>query len=314
MASVAGVFSRAFSVPLAALERWLLAGPPGLEATPLFVISLPRSGSTLLYLLLAQRFRVVYFSNLMAAFPMSPVAVHWITRGLNALEPPSGLESHYGATQGWRAPNQGWRMWNRWFPESLDFIDPDHLDPTSVGEMRATVAALQRAENAPFINKWQRHVPRLRALAVAFPEALFINLTRSPVLVAQSILAGRREFLGDERAWLSARPRDHARIEGRDPVEQVCLQVFLLDQDLQQDIAAIGADRFLNVGYESLCTSPAETLTRVADWYLARSGRSLAIRRPLAVTLEARSRAKIPAAEVERIRRTLNGLYATGGR
>ena len=116
-------------------------------------------------------------------------------------------------------------------------------------------------------------LPRVRALAAAFPEAVFINLTRTPELVAQSILAGRREFLGDEHAWLSARPRDHARIEGRDPVEQVCLQVFLLDQDLREDIGAIGTDRFLTVRYESLCGSPAETLDRVAAWYLARSGR-----------------------------------------
>jgi hypothetical protein len=314
MASAAGVLRRALSTPLAALERRLLAAPPGLAAAPLFIISLPRSGSTLLYLLLVQRFRVAYFSNLMAAFPMSPVAVAQLTRRLHGLEPPPGLESHYGATDGWRAPNQGWRLWNRWFPESLDFIGPDQLDATSVAEMRATVAALQRAAETPFVNKWQRHVPRLRALAAAFPEALFVNLTRSPELVAQSILAGRREYLGDEHAWLSARPRDHARIQGLDPVEQVCLQVFLLDRDLREDIAAIGVDRFLTVAYESLCGNPAEALDHIAAWYLVRSGRPLAVRRPLAVTLEARSRAKIPAAELERIRRMLGELYATGGR
>ncbi len=57
---------------LAAHERRGLSPPERLEYRPLFVISLPRSGSTLFYQLLLQRFRLAYFSNLMAAFPGEP--------------------------------------------------------------------------------------------------------------------------------------------------------------------------------------------------------------------------------------------------
>ena len=142
-------------------------------------------------------------------------------------------------------------------PESLDYIDPDRLDPTAVGEMRATVDQLQRQRRAPFVSKWQRHAPRLRALAAAFPEALFIHLRRSPEMTAQSILAGRRRFLNDETAWLSARPRAYERISRLAPIEQVCAQVVELERDIREDQALIGTDRFMFMSYESLCLAPA---------------------------------------------------------
>ena len=66
---------RALSRRLAGHERRRLQPPERLTHAPMFVISLPRSGSTLLYQLLLQRFRLAYFSNLMAAFPDSPVTV-----------------------------------------------------------------------------------------------------------------------------------------------------------------------------------------------------------------------------------------------
>ncbi|HLB84108.1 MAG TPA: hypothetical protein VJK00_05210, partial [Steroidobacteraceae bacterium] len=68
----------------------------------MFVISLPRSGSTLLYQLLLQRFRLAYFSNLMAAFPDSPVTVAVISGWLGGQDPPEDVASTFGATRGWR--------------------------------------------------------------------------------------------------------------------------------------------------------------------------------------------------------------------
>ena len=89
---------RALSRRLAGRERRRLQPPERLTHAPMFVISLPRSGSTLLYQLLLQRFRLAYFSNLMAAFPDSPVTVAVISgwlggelvyvRGVAVKQPP----------------------------------------------------------------------------------------------------------------------------------------------------------------------------------------------------------------------------------
>jgi Sulfotransferase family len=301
----------------AAVSRWLadyerrdLGPPERLAHRPLFLISLPRSGSTLLYQLLLQRFRLAYFSNLMAAFADSPVTVARLTRWLGGQRPPNDLRSHFGTTRGWRGPNQGWRIWNRWLSRTQDFIEPASLDPRAVGEMRATLHGLQVAQGAPFVSRWQLHAPRLRALAAAFPEALFVHLRRAPEMTAQSILAGRRRFLRDETAWLSPRPRNYERIRALEPLEQVCAQVVGLERDLREDQVLIGTDRFMFASYEALCLAPQAMLDGIAEWYRERTGSPLAVRRELDTTLDAQYRLSVPPAEFERIRSVLERMYA----
>lgn len=310
MPPVISAVRTAVSRRLAGYERRGLRPPERLLHRPLLVISLPRSGSTLLYQLLLQRFRFAYFSNLMDVFPDSPVIVARLTRWLGGQRPPNDLRSHFGTTRGWRGPNQGWRIWNRWLSQAQDFIDPASLDPHAVGEMRATLQGLQNAQGAPFISKWQRHAPRLRALAATLPEALFIHLRRAPEMTAQSILAGRRRFLGDETAWLSARPRDYERISALEPLEQVCAQVVGLERDLREDQALIGTDRFMFVSYEAMCLAPQAVLDGVAEWYRERTGSPLTVRRTLDTSVDAQYRLSVPPAEFERIRSVLERMYA----
>jgi len=298
---------------LARAERATLARSTAIVRRPIYIVSLPRSGSTLFYLLLLQRFRLCYFSNLMARFPESPVLVGRLTRRLGGNSPPQGLDNHFGNTRGWAAPNQGWQLFNRWLPGDLDYIDPASLDPAEVDEMRATIAGLQNCFGAPFASKWQRHASRLRALASVFPEALFVHLRRSPVLTAQSILAGRREFLGDERAWLSARPRHYDAIKDLPPVEQVCEQVCGLDRDIAEDRALIGQDRFFTTTYEEFCTSPETVFADLASWYRDRAGEALESRRLSLPRLEPRSSRKVADDEWQQISFTIDTIRSRAG-
>lgn len=289
-------------------ERAILRQRAPIRQRPIFIVSLPRSGSTLFYLLLLQRFRLCYFSNLMARFPESPVVVGRLTRRLGGGSPPPGLDNHFGNTRGWAAPNQGWQVFNRWLPADRDYIDPASLDPAAVDEMRATIAGLQDCFGAPFASKWQRHAPRLRALASAFPEALFVHLRRSPELTAQSILAGRREFLGDERAWLSARPRNYPSIKDLAPVQQVCEQVCGLERDIAEDRALIGDKRFFATTYEEFCSNPEAVLSAFASWYRDRSGLPLETRRRPLPRLEPRSGRKVDEVEWQQISRHIEAI------
>ncbi len=279
-----------------------------MERRPIFVVSLPRSGSTLFYLLLLQRFRLSYFSNLMAKMPQSPVVVGRFTRHFGGGSPPRNLANHFGDTRGWAAPNQGWRIFNRWLPADLDYIDPSRLDPVAVDEMRRTIFGMQDCFAAPFASKWQRHAPRLRALATAFPEALFVHMRRSPVMTAQSILAGRRELLGDERAWLSARPRNYAAIRDLPPVEQVCEQVCGLERDVADDRRLIGEDRFFSMTYEDFCEDPHNVFAALAAWYHARAGQPLDPRRRELPKLAPRAHRKVSAEEARQISRNIEAI------
>lgn len=296
--------------PLGYLEQKYLQGAAELRLAPIFIISLPRSGSTLFYLLLARYFHLAYFSNLASRFPETPIAASLLTRRFGAAVPPADIRSYYGNTIHWNSPSQAYLIWNRWLDPGRDYIEPDSLDASAVREMRATISQMQNRFGGPFCSKWQRHLPRLPALARAFPEAVFIYLERSPTFTAQSLLAGRREFLGDETAWLSARPSGYQPTPTDNPIEQVCRQVHYLRQDASRYIGVIGRERFFATSYESFCRAPAEVMEDFADWYFKRTGVELARRGTTLPALSATDKPKVSDAEFIRISETLALLSA----
>ncbi len=310
--SVRSAAKAAISTPLALIEQRYLRAAPELAAAPIFIISLPRSGSTLFYLLLTRYFRLTYFSNFASRFPAAPIAVSVAVKRFGGVDPPPDLRSHYGNTHHWNSPSQAYQIWNRWLDPSLDHIEPESLDPRAVREMRATISLFQARLGGPFCSKWQRHLPRLRALAAAFPEAVFIYLERSATSTAQSLLAGRREFLRDETAWLSARPSGYRPMAACTPIDQVCRQVWHLREDAERYMTAIGRDRFFATRYESFCPAPAAVLDEFADWYRKKTGSTLVPRGTTLPPLSVADKPKLSQDECARIAETL-ALLESGG-
>ena len=73
---------------------------------PIFIVGPARSGTTLIYQGLTQAFRVSYFSNLAACFPMCPGVVGSTVARVGGCEPPPSFKSRYGKTRGWQAPSK----------------------------------------------------------------------------------------------------------------------------------------------------------------------------------------------------------------
>ena len=240
----------------------------------------------------------------MARFYESPATVARLAARFGGCTPAAVYTSWYGETRGWRSPNQGWSIWNRWFRTDTDYIDPEEIAPATLGAIRNTLAAVQESFDAPFVNKWQRNSARVEALARVFPEALFIWMKRRPEMVAQSILHGRREFLHDEGGWLSVAPRHVDSIKGHSPLRQVCDQVHYLEEDIREYVAHVGAQRVLTVHYEEMCQDPRKCLADIQDFYdrAGVAGR-LAARRDVPERFDLRDNVKIGKDEFEEIRR-----------
>jgi len=259
---------------------------PQPSAPPIFIIALPRSGSTLLYQLIASRLDVCYFQNYMMHVPEAPVSSAALLSRLVQLRPSIVFESNYGVTHGWRSPAQGYEIWNRWLPPEVDWIPAGYLGQEILQDMRRTILSLQRVCKAPFLNKWQRHSLRIGALHEAFPNCVFVNLRRDPAHVALSILRGRRRFLGDERKWLSARPRACQHIDELTPVEQVCAQVHYLEQEISDAFGSLRTARTIDIEYEDICISPRSQMDRISEFYTRETGFTLAERGTLPESFE----------------------------
>lgn len=253
---------------LARIEKKLIKRNLSMPFSPIFIIGVPRSGTTLLYQVLTNCLHLCYFNNLMAYFFESPALVSLLTSRMGGNRASSDFSSYYGTTVGWKSPSQGGYIWmKRWFPDDPCYIGSGFLDSKTRHEIRNTIGLIETTFGVPFVNKWPVNSVRVRAFAEVFPEAVFIRIRRDPVMTAQSILNGRRQFWKDERVWLSAKPSNYESIRSKPVIDQVCEQVFYVDKDMDADSNAVGLHRFLDLAYEELCASPADMVNAIKDFY-----------------------------------------------
>ena len=247
-------------------RRRLAAAKPTEHATPLvLVVGPPRSGSTLLYQILARCADVSYFSNLTALFPRAPItATAWL-QGHN-LSGGGDFNSYYGQTRGLRAPNDGFEIWNRWLGDDR-YDARQSLDEQSANAMRRFFAAWTDEFRRPLLNKNNRNADCIALLADALPQATFIVIRRDPFFVAQSLIESRLRVQGaKDRPWGLASTTEHSRaVKPMGYVDDVVDQIIAIETKLQDQQSTIDAQRLVEVTYESLCSKPQDTVEKIAQ-------------------------------------------------
>jgi len=103
------------------------------EITPIFIIGLPRSGSTFIYQLITQIFDLVYIDNLLTPGREALFSSACISHRLFKDKPHYNYSSTYGNTLegGLHAPSETGSLWYRWIPvdpENVIHVSYEHLD------------------------------------------------------------------------------------------------------------------------------------------------------------------------------------------
>lgn len=237
---------------------------------PIFVVGAPRSGSTLLYQLLTDRFDVGYLANGHARRPGAPSLVErrrGLVRGRQAEL--GDYRSSFGGTTGELGPSECGPFWYRFFPRRPHYVAADAFSVTSRKELRAAVGAFVEACDRPVVYKNLYSTARMAAIAAALPEALFIAIHRDLAANARSLLDGRLQVAGSYDTWWSVEPPGIERLLRLPAHEQVVEQVRALDALVAQVEVSIGPDRVLHLAYEDLCTEPRAQLERIATFAAA---------------------------------------------
>ncbi len=214
---------------------------------PVFLVSLPRSGSWVFYRKLARHPELGWISKATRKFPASLL----LSR---ALRPFRGSD----------VPVEGSRVWRRFSragDDALEAADLRDADRAWVRRMVATQLRLQGKRR--FLAKYPRNALRVGWLDAIFPDARFVHLVRDGRAVGRSIL-DRREHHDGLDVWWGSRPPGWREFVTRSPAEQVGLQWRLCIEHTRRAARALGADRYLEVRYEDFCDAPAEVLERTA--------------------------------------------------
>lgn len=259
---------------LASVEALAISVAPKRHVPPVFIVGLPRVGSTLASIIATRHLRCAMLSNMLMATPGSPVATAMLLRWTHPFDGVDDLRNVHGETSRWHGPNQGHRFWKRFITSGTGTpaVLPGQREP-----LLATVAALQGLAGGPLINKWQTNALRIPLLAELFPGALFVHMNRDVQATAESILHARRTQRLGEHAWFSV------RVPGADPssldiFDQIAFQIGAVGSIIDESLRELPARQVLRTSYEEVCTDPNALLERMCSQYAAATGGVLAMR------------------------------------
>lgn len=299
---------------LTPVEKLLLASVSIDESSfshPVFVIGPPRSGTTLLYQVLVNRFNFVYLNNLASKFYTAPTIGMWLSKRIGALLPREslGYDSRYGKTESILGPNEAGEFWYRWFPKGEHvYVPPKATSHKSILELQRHVLSISKRFGASMIFKNTYNSMRIAPIMEAFPEAVFLVSQRDPLDTAQSILEGRLKGNGNKNDWWSVPPREVNEIKKHPYWEQVVEQVYYIYKQIEEDSQRYGEDRFLYVSYRGLCEDTRETLENVQKFF-NKHGVNALIKDEVPESFPYSNGKRIDDAEYARLQQKVNELW-----
>lgn len=262
---------RIVQVPLYPLEK-SLSKDVNKDCQIIVILGPARSGTTLAYQCLLTKFKVGYINNLIACFPKIPIYASILSSflSLNTFVP--DFNSRYGKTEGLSGPNQGNRIFSRWF----DRKNSRHLlSEKSVKEFRYTLNILSKKLGSPLVLKWPGFSAHIKPLMEAIPDIAIIRIKRNPFHTAKSIFKGRIELTGSSYKPISRDPRGGYVGSNKDPFKSVCEYIYYVEQELDEVIYKNYSTNCFEISYSNLCEQPNVVMYQFHDWYRERTGRNL---------------------------------------
>ena len=241
------------------------------EVAPVFIVGLPRSGTTLLYQLLLNYFDWSYFTRWTEYFYLTPVTAYRI-QGLMFPEPRHfSYLSDYGEfknvnllSRTW-SPVEGHAIWRRWFGQYPNGVFRDDISVNAIDEIQTMIAGFMEIAGKPFLNKNGVHCLRLFALAQIFPKTMFIVLKRQSLYVAQSLYiartrAGRKE---SQDKWWGTKPKEYQYLKQLDPLRQAVGQTKAIEAAIAKQLSS--NIRHIAINYQDVCEQPAKVINDIYE-------------------------------------------------
>lgn len=285
-------------------------GAKELQYSPTFIVAPPRAGTTLTRQVVSWAIPTSYFSNLTAISSYHlgkplPIITAKLAKKMGGDQHTGSFESNFGRTAGRGAPAEGETIWAYWFGNRYGPVAPEAVSPQQAQGMYRAVAATEQVFGLPFFNKTTVLSLRIRAIRKVFPNALFIQVMRDPLDMAQSIYRARTTRYP---TWLGARPKECETVAGKSVLQQVCEQVYYVEKNIARERAVVGEQAFLTVHYKDVCQHPQREVERIAA-FMDANGAPARVTRSLPDSFKLSHGRKVEEADYHEMRRLLDKLY-----
>lgn len=260
----------------------------------LFVVGLPRSGTTLLSQLLAYCLDAGYINNFAARFWLAPLHGVRLAKTLVGHEVPVAFASDHARTATLSEIHEFGYFWRHWLKKHT-FEDVVHArereETIDWPGLRRTLLNVQQELGGPFVAKNMLGIYHTAKLREVLEKVVYVYVERDPLDVAVSILDARRKYYSDPATWWSYVPVEYPLLEDRDYWEQIAGQIHYLGRYCRDALTDAGPTSVVSISYEQLCRDPASVLDDVVARTESSYGYRLRMRQPPPRSFEFRQHA-----------------------
>jgi hypothetical protein len=219
----------------------------------IFLVSIPRSGSTLTYQILSRGTKSYVLTNLwniLYAIPLIGALVSKRKRNDN-----TDFNSDRGLVNGILGESEGLKFWKYWIGQGLEDISEFNMKGTSY--LKKVFGRLLSKEQ-PFISSFLGHSFSINYLRKSFPGSIFIYMKRDPLSNIYSIYQTGKEF-----AWFSLKPKNWDKVLDYSDTERFIWQYKNIKQKIDSEISE---EDTIIVNYEDICNNPHKFLKQIKEF------------------------------------------------
>ncbi len=236
----------------------------------LFILGLPRSGTTFLNQLLFNCLDIACTNNLMARFPETPLVGGYLSKIVLGYYKPKRFDSIYGKTIDIASPHEFLYFWDQLIGMDSKKIETYNLDEAKKRinwkQVKLKLLNLNNLFEKPMVYKPLELIGfHLREFCELFKKGLFIYIERDPLDVALSLANGRLDYYGDLDTWFSSYPLNYKELTNQPYWIQIAGQVYGLRKFYEEKLQEVSDEKIIFITYSDLCKQPKHFLERIIE-------------------------------------------------
>jgi omega-hydroxy-beta-dihydromenaquinone-9 sulfotransferase len=240
--------------------------------SPIFVIGVPRSGTTIFFENFAEHKDLAWVSNYVRIFPRFPALN--VLRNLfdNRYYKLKGKKKQYSKIHGFNKylprPDEAYNFWDYYSGTcfSKSYLNNEVPEIKNIAKLRNISRKIIRYQSRKRLSAKLTGPPRIRFLSQVFPKAIFIHLIRDGLAVIHSLL--NVEFWkrggGLEKPWwgngLNDQYIDAWEKSGKDPGVLAAVQWKQIIETSREEAKDLKDSQYIEVKYEDFINEPNFTI------------------------------------------------------
>jgi len=241
----------------------------------LYIIGVPRSGTTLLSQLIASHLNIGYINNLIACFWKAPIYGIRLSKKLLKKDNPSYYISEFGRTKYIHESHEFGYFWSSLLDYN-EMIQKNKFQENNIDwqKVKLILTNIIHEFDSPVFFKYPPIGWHIKKMQEILKKSCFVRVARNPIQNAISILNTRIKFLGSVNRWFSMKPLEYKKLKNEKFFAQIAGQIYYIDKAISNQITKSGCRNVLNINYEDLCQSPKEILDKIKKM-LERNGANI---------------------------------------